>query len=339
MSLRKRLKETALSTPSLDNMTFEQFMNRSVVDPELLALESKVSDVGSMRLLDKIKGWFGFGKSVKVKSQTLDRLDDIESAIKDYVQPILKAYREEKDVIKLFNSEMEFKALKGKYYLNTDKLETVLEKVDKYLEAVLKNKKEIEKIINESLTDTIDAKSLNFKQMAVINLVNDIEDIAEFTNDLLCVLADMSVNENNMKTTYLITAKHSQNLKDGSAGFMEKISEKDLLDKIKKIRELPDVQVYDALDNGLPVEQIASKDQVDRFIGNPIYHIRKMVVEYDLDKAKKLREQKNFLECVLIEKQMQLANNPVSETLKQQTEYYANEISKYEAAIAEKERI
>jgi len=69
------------------------------------------------------------------------------------------------------------------------------------------------------------------------------------------------------------------------------------------------------------------------FTGNPIYHIRKFLVDLQINRLKSLEERKKLLELKLLELKQRLKNEPENEKLKKQIEYYEKQLALTEEKI------
>lgn len=341
MSLREALKSKQKKNNQEKNIefTFEQFKNGTYhSDTEMLALESKVSDLFSLNIIDKIKSILPFGKKHRLRKDLLEYIDIIKSDIDKTVLPILNYYKKEKDVLKSFEKTKEWDLLKDSYHLNVNKLEDVITKTETYLTDFSKHYTEIKKIIETKFTDTLDTKSLNGFQLAFKSYLDTVHSSCGFILDLLSTLADISINIENNKEPYDNIEKNIDKLNAGSNHFRDKILKSSVEEDLKELKEIKPIELYTALENGGSVTELCGK-VINKFIGNPIYHIRKFILEVILAYSDYLRQRKNFLECVLIEKQAELNKEPENAKLQKQVAYYADEISKLEAKIEKLEKI
>lgn len=334
MSLREKLKQNVPETNY--ELTFEQYMNDvEHKDTELLALESKVSDIFNLGIINKIKNIFPFGKKQRLKTATLATLELIKGDVDESVLPIIKSYKEQKDVLKAIEKSNQWKMLKDSYHLDCGSIESMLDKSEKYFLSFQKLYKDIKTLVETTLTDTCDNKSLTAKQLAIVEMIQDVADASEFILETLTVLMDVSINEK--REVYISTERLIDKIYKASTEFKNKILKGDFEKTFKYVSEIKDVALFDAINNGANIKDVANDK--NGFIGNPIYHFRKWLVDLALAKAEKLRKYKSFLECVLIEKQSQLAEDPTNTQLIKQAEYYADEIEKIEAKIVKLEKI
>jgi hypothetical protein len=74
-------------------------------------------------------------------------------------------------------------------------------------------------------------------------------------------------------------------------------------------------------------------DVKDNFVGNPIYHLRKFLVELELAKLERLKDKKRLLELKLLELKNELNNKPNDPKLQKQIEYYENKINQVDEKI------
>jgi len=74
-------------------------------------------------------------------------------------------------------------------------------------------------------------------------------------------------------------------------------------------------------------------DLKTNFKYNPIYHIRKFLVDVELNKLESLKDKKRLLELKLLELKNKLKDNPNDEKLKKQIEYYEKKLAKTEEKI------
>lgn len=339
MSIKKLMDAANNAEPIL---TFEQYQqNIHNHNVELLALESRVSDFFSLNIIGRLKNIFSLNKKTMLQTSLLTQIEVLKDTIEENVFPLINSCVNTPSVIKAYEDTIIFKNLKTKNYFNDNKLLNIITKTENYLNNFIKNKKELEALIKVTISDTADEKSLTFKQLLLYNYVSEITAVVNYFLDTMIAIADLSVSEDEIKNTYYVTDDLTKSIYENASKFIESINTdvKDIIKEFNNTKE-PNLQasVFEAINAGLNIFDFIP-NVFKKFTGNPFYTLGKLWNNYQLAQAEKCREQKHFFEGLLIQKQAELNKDPTSIKLKNQLEYYSNEIAKLDDKIKKYERI
>jgi len=265
---------------------------------------------------------------VTVIDETLDSLNNtvlptLDAVIKDSTKDTL----DNNQVLKRLTMLL---GVKGTGRDTLVKIKGILNNVNKF-------SKKIESLVNDELNDIVTDKTATVKDAAIIKLVNDINIITMYTNDILYVI----LLKGDSTSTDLTKArlKEIQDSIPTYANILKQFS-RDFSKQLDNITKLSD-DLINVEPKKIPfLEKLLSKkgstiDTVDtnNFNGNPIYHIRMWLVDRDIAKYELLKDKKKLIELKLLElklKQKQ-EDNP---KLAKRIEYYENKIAKIEYQIA-----
>lgn len=211
--------------------------------------------------------------------------------------------------------------------------------LDRLYKDILSSQSEIQQLINKHLSAVLTDRSLSVKDSAIIKLVNDLMSMSLYTIDLLvCVLAEN-------KDTSLPKIKFKQ-LKDDMPAYAELFAfySKHLDKTIKDIAKLDDTSIEPEQNKTMTENMLKNKrnmlllPSVHSFLNNPFYHIRMWLVDGDMDKVAKLKDERRLIELRVMELKLEQKNTGDRE-LEGRIAWYEDKLAKLEYDIQKLEQV
>lgn len=279
-------------------------------------------------LWDEITSIFTTDKFARIKSKTEATFTAVVYEIENGILPILDNYQDPKNKVILDNlkNSNTFKIIKEGLKVNDPS--KLLVELEVYFKDILTNQSKIVSSINTILSDSVNEKTITFKQYEMMNYVDDMYSNTYFTTELLYILIR---DEKNSMLSQKQVIKLLKQLPSFKLKVLNKVSVKDAL---ASIANSSSESIYDRNSADAPDSIKMSGIKVSNFIGNPIFSFRKWLVDKDIDKAKALEDTKNLIELRLLELRNQAAGESDNEGLRKQIEYYEDKLAEVDSKIS-----
>ena len=267
-------------------------------------------------LWNEITSIFTNDKFARIKSKTEATFTAVVYEIENGILPIL-------DNLKNSNT---FKIIKEGLKVNDPS--KLLVELEVYFKDILTNQSKIVSSINTILSDSVNEKTITFKQYEMMNYIDDMYSNTYFTTELLYILIR---DEKNSMLSQKQVIKLLKQLPSFKLKVLNKVTVKDALASIANSSA---ESIYDRNSADAPDSIKMSGIKVSNFIGNPIFSFRKWLVDKDIDKAKALEDTKNLIELRLLELRNQAAGESDNEGLRKQIEYYEDKLAEVDSKIS-----
>lgn len=279
-------------------------------------------------LWDEITSIFTNDKFARIKSKTEATFTAVVYEIENGILPILDNYQDPKNKAILDNlkNSNTFKIIKEGLKVNDPS--KLLVELEVYFKDILTNQSKIVSSINTMLSDSVNEKTITFKQYEMMNYVDDMYSNTYFTTELLYILIR---DEKNSMLSQKQVIKLLKQLPNFKLKVLNKVTVKDAL---ASIANSSSESIYDRNSADAPDSIKMSGIKVSNFIGNPIFSFRKWLVDKDIDKAKALEDTKNLIELRLLELRNQAAGESDNEGLRKQIEYYEDKLAEVDSKIS-----
>ena len=279
-------------------------------------------------LWDEITSIFTNDKFARIKSKTEATFTAVVYEIENGILPILDNYQDPKNKAILDNlkNSNTFKIIKEGLKVN-DPSKLLIE-LEVYFKDILTNQSKIVSSINTILSDSVNEKTITFKQYEMMNYVDDMYSNTYFATELLYILIR---DEKNSMLSQKQVIKLLKQLPSFKLKVLNKVTVKDAL---ASIANSSSESIYDRNSADAPDSVKMSGIKVSNFIGNPIFSFRKWLVDKDIDKAKALEDTKNLIELRLLELRNQAAGESDNEGLRKQIEYYEDKLAEVDSKIS-----
>lgn len=279
-------------------------------------------------LWDEITSIFTTDKFARIKSKTEATFTAVVYEIENGILPILDNYQDPKNKAILDNlkNSNTFKIIKEGLKVNDPS--KLLVELEVYFKDILTNQSKIVSSINTILSDSVNEKTITFKQYEMMNYVDDMYSNTYFTTELLYILIR---DEKNSMLSQKQVIKLLKQLPSFKLKVLNKVTVKDAL---ATIANSSSESIYDRNSADAPDSIKMSGIKVSNFIGNPIFSFRKWLVDKDIDKAKALEDTKNLIELRLLELRNQAAGESDNEGLRKQIEYYEDKLAEVDSKIS-----
>ena len=279
-------------------------------------------------LWDEITSIFTTDKFARIKSKTEATFTAVVYEIENGILPILDNYQDPKNKAILDNlkNSNTFKIIKEGLKVNDPS--KLLVELEVYFKDILTNQSKIVSSINTILSDSVNEKTITFKQYEMMNYVDDMYSNTYFTTELLYILIR---DEKNSMLSQKQVIKLLKQLPNFKLKVLNKVTVKDALASIASSSA---ESIYDRNSADAPDSVKMSGIKVSNFIGNPIFSFRKWLVDKDIDKAKALEDTKNLIELRLLELRNQAAGESDNEGLRKQIEYYEDKLAEVDSKIS-----
>lgn len=279
-------------------------------------------------LWDEITSIFTTDKFARIKSKTEATFTAVVYEIENGILPILDNYQDPKNKAILDNlkNSNTFKIIKEGLKVNDPS--KLLVELEVYFKDILTNQSKIVSSINTILSDSVNEKTITFKQYEMMNYVDDMYSNTYFATELLYILIR---DEKNSMLSQKQVIKLLKQLPSFKLKVLNKVTVKDAL---ASIANSSSESIYDRNSADAPDSVKMSGIKVSNFIGNPIFSFRKWLVDKDIDKAKALEDTKNLIELRLLELRNQAAGESDNEGLRKQIEYYEDKLAEVDSKIS-----
>lgn len=279
-------------------------------------------------LWNEITSIFTNDKFARIKSKTEATFTAVVYEIENGILPILDNYQDPKNKAILDNlkNSNTFKIIKEGLKVN-DPIKLLVE-LEVYFKDILTNQSKIVSSINTILSDSVNEKTITFKQYEMMNYIDDMYSNTYFTTELLYILIR---DEKNSMLSQKQVIKLLKQLPSFKLKVLNKVTVKDALATISNSSA---ESIYDRNSADAPDSIKMSGIKVSNFIGNPIFSFRKWLVDKDIDKAKALEDTKNLIELRLLELRNQAAGESDNEGLRKQIEYYEDKLAEVDSKIS-----
>lgn len=279
-------------------------------------------------LWNEITSIFTNDKFARIKSKTEATFTAVVYEIENGILPILDNYQDPKNKVILDNlkNSNTFKIIKEGLKVNDPS--KLLVELEVYFKDILTNQSKIVSSINTILSDSVNEKTITFKQYEMMNYVDDMYSNTYFTTELLYILIR---DEKNSMLSQKQVIKLLKQLPSFKLKVLNKVTVKDALASISNSSA---ESIYDRNSADAPDSIKMSGIKVSNFIGNPIFSFRKWLVDKDIDKAKALEDTKNLIELRLLELRNQAAGESDNEGLRKQIEYYEDKLAEVDSKIS-----
>lgn len=279
-------------------------------------------------LWNEIISIFTNDKFARIKSKTEATFTAVVYEIENGILPILDNYQDPKNKVILDNlkNSNTFKIIKEGLKVNDPS--KLLVELEVYFKDILTNQSKIVSSINTILSDSVNEKTITFKQYEMMNYVDDMYSNTYFATELLYILIR---DEKNSMLSQKQVIKLLKQLPSFKLKVLNKVTVKDAL---ASIANSSSESIYDRNSADAPDSVKMSGIKVSNFIGNPIFSFRKWLVDKDIDKAKALEDTKNLIELRLLELRNQAAGESDNEGLRKQIEYYEDKLAEVDSKIS-----
>lgn len=279
-------------------------------------------------LWNEITSIFTNDKFARIKSKTEATFTAVVYEIENGILPILDNYQDPKNKAILDNlkNSNTFKIIKEGLKVNDPS--KLLVELEVYFKDILTNQSKIVSSINTILSDSVNEKTITFKQYEMMNYIDDMYSNTYFTTELLYILIR---DEKNSMLSQKQVIKLLKQLPSFKLKVLNKVTVKDALATISNSSA---ESIYDRNFADAPDSIKMSGIKVSNFIGNPIFSFRKWLVDKDIDKAKALEDTKNLIELRLLELRNQAAGESDNEGLRKQIEYYEDKLAEVDSKIS-----
>lgn len=285
-------------------------------------------------IYNNVVSLFPGNKFAKIQTTTLELLDSIEEDIREDLLPSLDLLLDNPIVLKSAEKTNFYRLVKDG--LKCHSAEQLLKDFSYYVNDFIKNIDKVENLVKTNLNNSINAKTMTFKQYSTYRLVED-------TKANVMVI---------MKLIYLIIRdeKHSvlpqkqvlkvlKTLPELKIKVLDKPNVKKAIDEISSMAS---ESVFDGVSSDAPEASIladVNKPVVSGFIGNPILVIRKYLVDLEFKRLDMLKNLRNAIELRLLELKTQIAGGDADPKLQGQIEYYEDQLAAMDAKIEKMETI
>lgn len=279
-------------------------------------------------LWNEITSIFTNDKFARIKSKTEATFTAVVYEIENGILPILDNYQDPKNKAILDNlkNSNTFKIIKEGLKVNDPS--KLLVELEVYFKDILTNQSKIVSSINTMLSDSVNEKTITFKQYEMMNYIDDMYSNTYFATELLYILIR---DEKNSMLSQKQVIKLLKQLPSFKLKVLNKVTVKDALATISNSSA---ESIYDRNSADAPDSIKMSGIKVSNFIGNPIFSFRKWLVDKDIDKAKALEDTKNLIELRLLELRNQAAGESDNEGLRKQIEYYEDKLAEVDSKIS-----
>lgn len=279
-------------------------------------------------LWNEITSIFTNDKFARIKSKTEATFTAVVYEIENGILPILDNYQDPKNKAILDNlkNSNTFKIIKEGLKVNDPS--KLLVELEVYFKDIITNQSKIVSSINTILSDSVNEKTITFKQYEMMNYIDDMYSNTYFTTELLYILIR---DEKNSMLSQKQVIKLLKQLPNFKLKVLNKVTVKDALASIANSSA---ESIYDRNSADAPDSIKMSGIKVSNFIGNPIFSFRKWLVDKDIDKAKALEDTKNLIELRLLELRNQAAGESDNEGLRKQIEYYEDKLAEVDSKIS-----
>ncbi len=190
----------------------------------------------------------------------------------------------------------------------------------------------IEKIIDSNFPDFVTDKSMTAKEAALVGTIYNIGTMTMYVSTVVVYIVYLINKKTDGKEAIIRNTFKTLSLKDASKFKMLYNAYYNKLDKnVKSINGLSNVKVYDAANFKVSAGFRDKKFNlpVNGFSLNPIYHVRKLVIDAQMEYYDYLKYKKEFIQLKIKEKELE----EPSPSLEKQIKYYEEKLATLEYKI------
>lgn len=212
----------------------------------------------------------------------------------------------------------------------------LLIKIKNIISNISKNEKSVKSLVTSSLPDVITDKTATVRDLAILKLISDLSSLTLYTLDFLYYILTTAGESDYPKIKFTQIKNDIPDFSSVLNAYKDNFVK--TLDNIKKIANVDMVTEPDKIDMFEKVVsrqgKIVNTPTVSGFIGNPIYHVRLLLADRDINKYENLKDKKKLLELRVMELKSQ-ENGESNPKLAKQIDYYEDKIAKVEYKISQ----
>ena len=266
----------------------------------------------------------------RLQTKALAVIESIEDIIKSDLDPSINSLLENKSVLQRVEKDNTFRTVKVS--LKVTNLESFLTKLKLYTEDVMDNLDRLETLTKNTLSNRLNHKTITYRQYMLYNLLTDIYSNLEFSLRLIYIIIrdekESVIPQKQIRDVLIRVPAYASKV-------LSNVKIKSLIDDILGLNN--DV-IHDRASLDAP-DTIKDKDidpRINNFIGNPIFAIRKWLVNRDMETLKTSKELKSALELRLMELRNEEAGATDEETkkrLQKQIAWHEDKLAAIDAKI------
>lgn len=266
----------------------------------------------------------------RLQTKALAVIESIEDIIKSDLDPSINSLLENKSVLQRVEKDNTFRTVKVS--LKVTNLESFLTKLKLYTEDVMDNLDRLETLTKNTLSNRLNHKTITYRQYMLYNLLTDIYSNLEFSLRLIYIIIrdekESVIPQKQIRDVLIRVPAYASKV-------LSNVKIKSLIDDIL---ELNNDVIHDRASLDAP-DTIKDKDidpRINNFIGNPIFAIRKWLVNRDMETLKTSKELKSALELRLMELRNEEAGATDEETkkrLQKQIAWHEDKLAAIDAKI------
>jgi hypothetical protein len=263
----------------------------------------------------------------KIQSLALEMLNSIEEDLYDSVTPALDMLLDQPEILKDIDKSKTFTTVKSA--LGAKNFESLLRDCKNYSTDVTNNLQKLEQLVKANLNNSLNSKTMNYKQYSTYSLIEDIK------INLIYMLKLIFIIMRDEKHSVL-PQKGITKIVSMAPSFKQKVLSKATIKSlIETIESLPTDSIYDQVSSGAPEAAVMSgiNPNMAGFVGNPILRYRKWLVEREFAQIEYLKQLKSVIELRLLELRNQAAGGTPDSKLQGQIEYYEDKLASIDAKI------
>lgn len=268
------------------------------------------------------------------KEDVLETLEVIMSGISETVIPSLDMLiNDPKSTNEISDSILNILSQTGdiKHRNNVD----IFSGIKETMITILNSKADIVDLIQNELSDYVTDTNPKAKDLAILRLINDIGSISLYLPDFIYMLImddkDTDIPAVRIKEIRGNAGSFAEMYKAYSGNKLEVV-----IEDITKIGDIEiDLKVSKSI-TGVALSRagkLVKFPLINNFINNPIYHVRMLMVDWEMKRYEALKDKKRLIELRLLELKLK-QNNEDSAELRKQVQYYEDKISTIEYKLA-----
>ena len=212
----------------------------------------------------------------------------------------------------------------------------MLVKLKGILTNISKSEKNVKKLVNDYLPDTVTDKTATVRDLTILKLISDLSSLTMYSLDFLYYILTSADDSDYPKIKFQQIQNDIPDFSSVLRSYKDNFTK--TLDNIKKVAN---VEMITEPENIGMFEKVIGRQgkivntpAVNGFLGNPIYHIRLMLVDREVDKYENLKDKKKLLELRVMELKAK-ENGESNPKITKQIEYYEDKIAKVEYNISQ----
>lgn len=214
------------------------------------------------------------------------------------------------------------------------------------LEAVLRNIEVVTKLVNQEMGRDVVTDGISSRKVTLMRASEHMSYVSRFALDLLNLVYLNEASELGTDTREIGLSPAEMARAKGCISNLTRLLESysiDPKDFEKKIDHAPDIVIgktdnddVEALYTDSDLDPISSP-MVSGFVGNPIYHVRMVVAEWQAKRYKASQDKKKVLELRLLHLNLLKSQNGSNPNLEKQIAYNQQRVAKIDRYLAEVE--